>query len=174
MCHMGTECMPVYDYLQFGSGPPGSTGTQAFMMGWLVPGIIGQTNQTPQGSDLYCTEQDCMAQSGCSAYSGMDYGWRCKEGWKPGIGGTCVQGTQNNPGPFAYKQDCLNSGCEPISIDPKDTKIVTPFTIDPLSKITEPEGNEIEPIKEGVKLKGKLMERLRMATLAGIKGKGKK
>ena len=135
LCHMGTECMPVYDYLQFGSGPPGSTGTQAFMMGWLVPGIIGQTNQTPQGSDLYCTEQDCMAQSGCSAYSGMDYGWRCKEGWKPGIGGTCVQGTQNNPGPFAYKQDCLNSGCEPISIDPKDTKIVTPFTIDPLSKI---------------------------------------
>ena len=68
ICHMYTECMPVYDYLQYGSGPQGSVGTQTFMMNWLTK--VGNVFQTPQGSDLYCSEQDCMNATGCSAYSG--------------------------------------------------------------------------------------------------------
>tara|TARA_Y100001963_G_C6444783_1_gene293053 strand:- start:118 stop:498 length:381 start_codon:yes stop_codon:yes gene_type:complete len=59
--------MPVYDYLQYGSGPPGSVGTQTFMMNWLdeTSGIY----TTPQGSGLYCTEQDCMTATGCGPYT---------------------------------------------------------------------------------------------------------
>ena len=46
-----------------------------------------------------------------------DYGWNCKPGWKPGIGGKCVKGTTNNPGQFGTKQDCISSGCEPLPAD---------------------------------------------------------
>jgi len=46
-----------------------------------------------------------------------DYGFRCKEGWKPGIGNVCGPGNANNPGNFATKQDCIESGCEGLSAD---------------------------------------------------------
>ena len=69
ICHHGHVCLPVYDYLEYGSGPPGSTGTYAFMMNWLVPqGTNPQTYKTPQGSDLYCNSQDCVANSPCTEW----------------------------------------------------------------------------------------------------------
>ena len=69
ICHHGVVCLPVYDYLEYGSGPPGSTGTYPFMMNWLVPqGTTPQTYKTPQGSDLFCNAQDCVANSICTEW----------------------------------------------------------------------------------------------------------
>tara|TARA_R100000908_G_scaffold42998_1_gene20114 strand:+ start:1046 stop:4081 length:3036 start_codon:yes stop_codon:yes gene_type:complete len=69
ICHHQTVCLPVYDYLEYGSGPPGSTGTYSFMMNWLIPqGTNPQTYKTPQGSDLFCNAQDCVANSPCTEW----------------------------------------------------------------------------------------------------------
>ena len=141
ICHMGTECMPIYDYLQYGSGPPNSVGTESFMMGWL-----NETNgvyTTPQGSDLYCTEQDCMSATGCSAYS-------CAP---PASG--CPQGQTFVPFPTCQCQT-------PSKAEPKDDDGILPIDNDEI---------EATKIQEGVKIKGKLLDKLRMSRLANIKKK---
>tara|TARA_B100001094_G_scaffold288836_1_gene305325 strand:- start:1855 stop:4779 length:2925 start_codon:yes stop_codon:yes gene_type:complete len=133
ICHMMTECMPVYDYLQYGSGPPGSVGTQTFMMNWLTK--VGSTFQTPQGSDLYCTEQDCMNATGCSAYSGYS--------------------------PIAKKADPA-----------LDTELpIDDFSKDIAQAIEEPIEEPEKRIQEGVQIRGKLLNKLRMSKLANIKKK---
>ena len=133
ICHMMTECMPVYDYLQYGSGPPGSVGTQTFMMNWLTK--VGSTFQTPQGSDLYCTEQQCMAATGCSAYSGYS--------------------------PIPKKADPA-----------LDTELpIDDFSKDIAQSIEEPIEEPEKRIQEGVQIRGKLLNKLRMSRLANIKKK---
>ena len=138
ICHMGTECMPMYDYLQYGSGPPGSVGTQTYMMNWLIK--TGNTFQTPQGSDLYCTEQQCMTATGCSAYSGYS--------------------------PIPKKADPALDTELPIDDFSTDVdQIINP--IDP----REPEAKDQEKIQEGIQIRGKLLDKIRMAKLADIKKK---
>ena len=76
-CHHGVVCLPIYDYLEYGSGPPGSTGTHAFMMNWLYQTTnaagttIYQAGYGPGGQgpgDLYCNAQDCVANSPCTSW----------------------------------------------------------------------------------------------------------
>tara|TARA_R110000765_G_scaffold133393_1_gene232178 strand:- start:501 stop:2345 length:1845 start_codon:yes stop_codon:yes gene_type:complete len=130
ICHMMTECMPMYDYLQYGSGPPGSVGTTTFMMNWLTKDSSG-VYTTPQGSGLYCSEQQCMNETGCSAYSGY------------------------NPIPKMANPD----GETNVDNFSKD--------LDQIMKDIDP---SIKPeLQEGVQLKGKLLNKLRMSNLAGIK-----
>ena len=132
ICHMMTECMPMYDYLQYGSGPPGSVGTTTFMMNWLTKDSSG-VYTTPQGSGLYCSEQQCMNETGCSAYGGYS--------------------------PI------------PKMADPDGETNVDDFSKD-LDQIMKDIDPSVKPeLREGVQLKGKLLNKLRMTKLAGIKKK---
>tara|TARA_R110001606_G_C15381695_1_gene650489 strand:+ start:73 stop:2979 length:2907 start_codon:yes stop_codon:yes gene_type:complete len=111
-CHHGVTCLPIYDYLEYGSGPPGSTGTYAFMMSWLYQTTNGAgvtiyqagTNSTLSGpGDLYCNAQDCVANSICTEWDtyAMVGDGDCKE---PPTG--CPKGEVWLPAP-----DCK---CKPI------------------------------------------------------------
>ena len=79
-----------------------------------------------------------------------DYGFYCKDTMpgKPGLFKKCTPGNQNNPGPFATLQDCLDSGCEPKRVDKDDKTIKEPNSgtppIDPVvtSKKDNPEDEE--------------------------------
>ena len=133
ICHMMYECMPMYDYLQYGSGPPGSVGTTTFMMNWLIKDVSSGIFTTGQGSGLYCSEQQCMNESGCTAYSGYS--------------------------PI------------PKKADPNGKTNVDDFSKD-LDQIMKDIDPSVKPeLREGVQLKGKLLNKLRMTKLAGIKKK---
>ena len=108
------------------------------MMNWLIK--TGNTFQTPQGSDLYCTEQQCMTATGCSAYSGYS--------------------------PIPKKADPALDTELPIDDFSTDVdQIINP--IDP----REPEAKDQEKIQEGIQIRGKLLDKIRMAKLADIKKK---
>ena len=123
----GDECMPIYDYLQYGSGPPINASQY---MSWLMPSggkWLAPGGPYPQNySDLYCTEAACIAD-GC-------VGWGTNIARPP---------TGNDTG------DDLEMGKE---ID-----------------ILKPKEKEKEELQEGIQIKGNLLDKVRMASLAGIK-----
>ena len=72
--------------------------------------------------------------------------WDCKPGWKPGVGGSCVSVPSSN-GQFATKQDCIQSGCEPLHGGPKNSS-----TLPSLPKMTEPD-DEISRMQDLANIK---------------------
>ena len=107
-------------------------------MNWLTK--VGNVFQTPQGSDLYCSEQDCMNATGCSAYSGYS--------------------------PIPKKADPNLDTELPIDDFSTDVDQIV-YPIDP----REPETTDQEKIQEGIQIRGKLLNKIRMAKLADIKKK---
>ena len=146
----GNHCMPIYDYLDWGGGPLGSVATETFMMSWLQPIAGNPTTYQAQGSDLYCTEADCIA-AGCDPWP-----WNCD----PPVGG-CPQGQTFVPYPTCQCQT-------PSKAEPKDDDRILPIDNDVISKDDEIEATKIQ---EGVKIKGKILNKLRMFKLANIKKK---
>tara|TARA_Y100001963_G_C6784329_1_gene451725 strand:- start:2289 stop:3122 length:834 start_codon:yes stop_codon:yes gene_type:complete len=136
---------------QLGSGPPaGQPGAcSAIINGQSTPYISYDiplsTSGCPNTPVLGCTDSNAFNfNSNATQDDGScDYGWLCKDTWpeKPGIMKKCTPGNQNNPGTFETKPDCIESGCEPLPADKDFEKDITPFTMDPQSKM----GNQ-EPI----------------------------
>ena len=125
-CHHGHVCLPIYDYLEYGSGPPGSTGTYSFMMNWLIPQTtIPVTYKTPQGSDLFCNAQDCMANSMCTSWEVWSH---VQPGCQPPQGGCppgevwwpypkCECGLPKVVGPVDKKKDKEKEDIKKIDTD---------------------------------------------------------
>ena len=65
--------------------------------------------------------------------------YNCIKGDNPKFGSKCVE-VQGNGGQFSTKQDCLESGCEPLRADDNLGKeLETPLTTTPQSKMIDPE-----------------------------------
>jgi len=140
ICHHGHVCLPVYDYLEYGSGPPGSTGTYTFMMNWLIPqNTIPVTYKTGQGSDLFCNQQDCMANSVCDTWEVWSH---IQPGCDPPQGG-CPPGEVWWPYP---KCEC---GL-PKKIDPVDHLIDKEKEMKDIKKI-DVDVEDIEDVEDSLK-----------------------
>ena len=133
----GDECMPIYDYLAYGSGPPIGPSqymSWLFQQGgvWVAPG-----GPYPQPySNLYCSKAACLAD-----------------------------GCLGTPAPPPRPGDDLGKDGEINMYDPdKQDNQVTNYIPDEETPIDK-------DLSEGITLKGKLVNKLRMQKLANIKTK---
>jgi len=127
-----------------------NNGTVPFTAGLNCQGqplISGCTDQNATNYDPNAIQDD----------GSCDYGWICQTEMPGKPMKKCVPGNINNVGTFATKQECIESGCEPIAadtgledseFDPSDNPGTPP--IDPVvtSKMDNPEDEEEKDIRE--------------------------
>ena len=105
--------------------------------GSCIFGVDGCMDSNAYNYDLNATQDD----------GSCDYGFRCKDTFpnKYGIGNKCQPGNAQNPGTFANKQACLDSGCEPMKAD-KEKDDGTPSTQGPSEPSVAAVAKKLPPI----------------------------
>lgn len=94
ICHMGIDCFTIQFYLDTGWGPGNLSGNYTDMMTWLGPPDANGVYHSGQGSDLYCSEQECQASCGQQSYRMSGSGSRVSGGV---LGSAIVYGAPQAP-----------------------------------------------------------------------------
>ena len=121
ICHMGIDCFTIQFYLDSGWGPGSLSGNYADMMTWLGPPDSNGVYHSGQGSDLYCTEAECI--NSC----GSGHGWRLT-----------TSGTQTQPSGGGAVGSAIVYGGPQAEMSPLPTPIIPPVSnITPLDRLFE-------------------------------------